>query len=266
MSAVQSTLDSLGTDGISKLSLGGITVLIFTACAGFSLLRGLFRMLIGTATLCAAGYTGYVVWGHFPSFAGLPWLSYAVPIAAGLVVFIFLTKVVGFFSKPFSGAGEGAGERTLVQKIGRLAFSLVPASALWFSGATALRHFGSVAEVGAFADSANQTKPTDRMTFLAEAKGLIDKYLPAGAFQKIDPLSDTARVKLAKLIAAGDSGTPLKAIPVLEEPEIRNLILNDPQLRELARERRYGDILRDPRLDHVIDNPDLKRLLAGLSL
>lgn len=265
MSAILSTLDNLGADGASKLSLGGITVLIFAACAGFSLLRGLFRMLIGTATLCAAGYTGYVVWGHFPSFAGLPWLSYAVPIAAGLVVFVFLTKVVGFFSKPFSG-GEGGGERSMVQKLGRMAFSLVPASALWFSGATALRHFGSVAEVGAFADSMSQTTPTDRMTFLAQAKGLIDKYLPEGAFQKIDPLSDTARIKLAKLIAAGDSGTPPKAIPVLEEPEIRNLILNDPQLRELARERRYGDILRDPRLDHVIDNPDLKQMLAGLPL
>jgi hypothetical protein len=90
--------------------------------------------------------------------------------------------------------------------------------------------------------------------------------LPAEWFRNFDPLADQARVTLAKLIAAGDSGTPPKAILVMEEPELRDLILHDPELRALARDRRYADILRDPRLDHVMANPDLKRLLGDLRL
>lgn len=255
-------------DLMSKLGVGSASIAIFAACAALSLLRGLFRIIIGTVVLCASAYVGYLVWGHFPSFAGYPWLSYAAPVFAGLVVFLTLRKGVNFLTSPFSGngGGEAGGERPLYLKVLRMAFSLAPASALWFSGATAVRHFGSVAEVGSFADRANQSTPDTKAALLAQAKGVLDKYLPQDWFRKVDPLSDDARINLAKLIAAGDSGTTPKAIPVLEEPEIRNLILNDPQLRELARERRYADILRDPRLDQVIANPDLRKLLAGLPL
>ena len=38
------------------------------------------------------------------------------------------------------------------------------------------------------------------------------------------------------------------------------------ELRALAKAGRYADILRDPRLDHVIANPDLKKLLENLRL
>jgi hypothetical protein len=265
MSAILSTVESLGTEGISKLSLGSCTLLIFAVCAAFSLLRGLFRMVVGTIVLCISGYVAYLVWGRFPSFDGLPWLSYAVPGAAGLGVCVALHKIVGFFTRPFSSESAG-GQRSPLQKLVRMGFSLVPASALWFSGATAVRHMGSVAEIGSYADSVHQNAPAQQTSFLAEAKGLIDKYLPQGWFQKVDPLSDQARVTLAKLIAGGGAQPPPKAIPVLEEPEIRNLILNDPKLRELAREQRYADILRDPRLDQVIANPDLRQMLAGLPL
>ncbi len=87
-----------------------------------------------------------------------------------------------------------------------------------------------------------------------------------GLFQGIDPLAEEARVTLAKLIALGDNAPPPKAILVMGEPEIRSLILHDVKLRELAKQKRYADILRDPRLDHVMANPDLKKMLADLHL
>ena len=37
-------------------------------------------------------------------------------------------------------------------------------------------------------------------------------------------------------------------------------------VRALAKAGRYADILRDPRLDHVIANPDLRKLLQDIHL
>jgi len=255
----------LSTEGVSELTLGSATLLIFAACAAFSLIRGLIRMVFGTLILCVSAYVGYLVWTRVPSADSAPWVSYAIPGAAGVITLVALRFVMNFLTKPFGG-GKDAGNRSLVHKLFRMAFSLVPASALWFSGVTALHHAGSVAEIRSFVDSSHDDSPPKRTEFLAEVKEVVDRFLPQGLLQHVDPLSDKARVTLAKLVALGDGPPPPKAIPVMEEPEIRRLILSDPQLRELARQHRYADILRDPRLNQVIDNPDLKRLLAGISL
>jgi hypothetical protein len=183
-----------------------------------------------------------------------------------LVIFLLLRLLMRFLAKPFGDSSkENSGEsrRSPLRWVFTLLFSLVPTSLLWFAGATALRSIGSVAEIRSFVDG---SATTDRSAFLAELKSSIDRALPQEWFKSIDPLSDDARVTLAKLIALGDSEPPPKAIPVLEEPQIRSLIENDPQLRALAKARRYADILRDPRLDHVVADPDLREMLTSLQL
>lgn len=248
-------LAALDLQAIPQLSLGTAGLLIFAACALLAVLRGFLRMLTGSLVLCASGYAGYVVWRHAP---GLPMV---VPVVAGLVVFLVLRWVLRFATRPFSG---GDGERSSMMRRGwTLLFSLVPTSLLWFTGVTLVRNAGSVAEIRSFVDGEDTEA---RSAFLAELKGAIDRSLPVDWFKTIDPLADEARVTLAKLIALGDSDAPPKAIPVMEEPEIRKLIEGDAKLRELARTKRYADILRDPRLDHVMADPDLRRMLADLDL
>ncbi len=249
-------LAALDLDTIPQVSLGTAALLIFAACALLAMLRGFVRMLLGSLVLCGSGFAGYAVWRHAP---GLP---IAVPVLAGAVVLLLLRFVLRFATKPFGGKDEEK-QRSPVRRAFTLLFSLVPASLLSFAGAAALRNAGSVAEIRRFVDG---TESHGRTAFLAELKAVIDRALPVDWFKDIDPLSDEARVTLAKLIAMGESGQPPKAIPVMEEPEIRALIEGDPQLRELARSKRYADILRDPRLDHVVADPDLRRMLAGLDL
>ena len=70
---------------------------------------------------------------------------------------------------------------------------------------------------------------------------------------------------LAKLISSADDPAP-KAIAVLEVPEMRAIILGDPELRQLAREGRYSEILRDPRLDTMLENDNLREVLKDLDL
>lgn len=259
-----------GLDTIPQVSLGTAALLVCGVCAILVMLRGLLRIMVGSMVLCAAGYVAYLAWKNGPAIPfedKLPWLSFAAPVIAGLVTLILLRAVMRFAVRPFGKKDDEGGpevRRSLLRRALPLLFSLLPTSVLWVAGATALRSVGSVAEIRRFVEG--DKGPSDKLTFLAELKTVIDKALPEGWFDKIDPLTDDARVTLAKLIALGDTAPPPKAIPVLEEPQIRSLLENDPRLRALAKAGRYADILRDPRLDQVIDNPGLKQMLEGLKL
>jgi len=266
-------LAALDLQSIPQLSLGTAALLIFGACASLAVLRGLFRILAGSLVLCASGFAAFSAWRHAPAMASgltgheMPWLSVAAPAFAGLACFLSLRLLLRFISRPFGKTGKDIAvenRKSPVRWAFTLLFSLVPAALLWFTSATALRNLGSVAEIRRFVDG--ESGSPARSAFLAELKASIDRALPQDWFHDIDPLAEEGRVTLAKLIALDGSRPPPKAIPVMEEPELRSLILHDPELRALAREKRYADILRDPRLDHVMANPDLRKLLAGLSL
>jgi hypothetical protein len=264
---------ALDLQGIPQLSLGTAALVIFGICASLALLRGLGRILAGSLVLCASGFAGFYTWQHMPAVANrlsdspIPWLSVAAPAAAGLICFLVLRRFLRFLIRPFGKADQDIAAETRRSPIRWaviLLLSLIPAGLLWLTGATALRNLGSVAEIRHFVDGPDAAPA--RSAFLAELKSSIDRTLPETWFQDINPLADKARVTLAKLIALGGEAPPPKAIPVLEEPQIRALILHDPQLRALAKAHRYADILRDPRLDHVMANPDLKKLLGDLQL
>lgn len=266
-------LAALDLQSIPQISLGTAALLIFGACASLAVLRGLFRILAGSLVLCASGFAGFFAWRHVPAMADglsghpMPWLSVAAPVATGLVCFLILRLLLRFLVRPFGKPNQdiaAENRRSPIRWAFTLLFSLIPAALLWFTGATALRNLGSVAEIRRFVDGPDAAPA--RSAFVAELKSSIDRALPQNWFQGLDPLADEARVTLAKLIALGDGDPPPKAIPVMEEPQIRALILHDPDLRALAKARRYADILRDPRLDHVMANPDLKKLLADLRL
>lgn len=258
-------LAALDLEVIPQLSLGTAALLILGACALLAIVRGIFRILTGSLVLCISGVAAYLTWRHTPVMApegNLHWLSFVPPALAGLLVLFVLRKVMRFFTKPFSGAEDGQ-KRSPLRWVVTLLFSLVPTSLLWVAGATALRSAGSVAEIRRFVDGSDASGQSD---FLAALKSSIDRAIPGNWLESIDPLANEARVTLAKLIAMGDSAPPPKAIAVMEEPQILSLIQNDPELRALAKARRYGDILRDPRLDHVMADPDLRQMLAGLKL
>lgn len=257
-------LAALDLESIPQVSLGTAALLIFGACASLAVLRGLLRIFAGSLVLCLSGFAAYLAWRHAPPLGVPPWVA---PAVAGGAAFFLLRALLRFAVKPFNKPNEEiaeANKRSPVRWALTMLFSLIPAALLWFTGATALRNVGSVAEIRRFVDGTEGS--TARSAFLAELKASIDRAVPRDWFSGIDPLSDQARVTLAKLIALGDTGPPPKAIPVMEEPEIRALILHDPKLREMAKAKRYADILRDPRLDHVMADPDLRRLLSGLSL
>lgn len=257
-------------DQINDLSLGTAALLIFGAIASLAVLRGLIRIIWGTTVVCASGVAAFHAWTQVPTWSReavgkeVPLLSWAIPIVVFLASALLLRQIAkGLFSalrSPNDSAERN--RRSPVRWALTLLFSLVPTSVLWFGGATLLRHAGSVAEITAFIQKDSASEET---AFLASLKKSIDRALPSGWFNSIDPLATETRIKLTKLIAASENPPP-KAIPVLEEPAIRDIILSDPDLRRLAREQRYSEILRDPKLDQLLENDNLQQILAHTDL
>lgn len=258
-------------ESVPNISLGTAALLIFGAIASLAMLRGLLRIFWGTLVLCLSGLAAFVAWQHAPALARqfpgreLSFLSWLLPVVAFGLALVLLRSTARALFAPLRQPNEENAEknrRSPVRWALTLLFSLVPTALLWFGGATLLRHAGSVAEIRSFVDSGDLP---DHTLFLARLKKSIDQAIPADWFSTVDPLAEQARVKLAKLISVADSPPP-KAIPVLEEPEIRDLILSDPELRRLARAGRYSEILRDPRLDRYLENDNLREVLRQTEL
>lgn len=259
---------------LSQLSLGTAAVLVFGAIASLAMLRGLLKIFWSTLVLCVAGLAGFLAWQHAPAAIARVTENppdWAVPAAAAgaFVLALLLLRILArFVADPLRTSDPEAAERNRrspVRWIFTLIFSLVPTALLWFGGATLLRHLGSIAELQEFARQ-EKSEPVDAATaFLARLKPAIESAIPADWFRLIDSTSDDQRLALAKLISVADSPPP-KAIPVLEETDIRHIVLGDPELRRLAREGRYAEILRDPRLDRLLENDNLRQVLTGLDL
>lgn len=270
-------LDLLATidlDTIPQISLGTAALLIFGAIASLCLVRGLLRILWGTLILCIAGLVSFLTWQYSPTLSlewlghEARWFSIALPLLTFLLAFFLLRSIGRAVVRPFHSSAEetaGKARRSPIRWALTLLLSLIPTALIWFAGATLLRHAGSVAEIKAYASSLTDQPLSDRAAFLAKLKTSIENAVPSSWFEAIDPLTDQARLNLAKLIAMGDA-TPPKAIPILEETDLQELLLSDPELRRLAAEGRYSEILRDPRLDQLLENVDLRQVLNSLDL
>jgi len=255
----------LSPDSIPQISLGSAALILFVLCAGFVMLRGLVRMIIGTVTLGVSAWLGFRVWQAAPamSFEWLgkshPWITNGLPILTFILTFFLLRKITNFFSSPF-GSGE-RGPMTLAGTAVRLLFALIPTSLLWLIGATLVHHAGSIAELKASSENA---KPGQG--FIEKLKSSIDSTLPASWLAALDPLADPARLNLAKLITAQSSPEFAPEIdPTTGKPIPRAIIVEDPALQTLAREGNFSTLLRHPLLTKALADPKIQQRLHDLA-
>lgn len=257
------------TEALPQLSLGTAGLLIFGLCALIAALRGLVRVVLGTAVLALTAVAAYWAWQQAPLFAARftdqpqPWLAYALPIIAGAGTFLLVRGVGRVVSRPFGPKeGESGAPASSLAKLVALVFSLIPATVLCLVSAMFVNHFGSISEIRA----ASGQHPGKFDAATAQMKTLLAKYVPADLLQKLDPLADQARVKLAKLIASDPKHLPPKAIPVLEEPAMRAIVVDEMKLRKLAKDQRFGTLLSHPDLDKALHDPKVRKALAEIDL
>ena len=79
----------------------------------------------------------------------------------------------------------------------------------------------------------------------------------------LDPLSAEPRLKLAKMIAAGN-GQALQPVinPETGQPYPRAIIVDNPELNQLAEEGRFSTLLRHPLLSEALKDPLIREALG----
>lgn len=256
----------MNPESIPQLSLGTAALAIFALCAGFVMLRGMTRMLIGTVVLALSAWLAFLVWQTAPTLSvawigrSLTAVTYGLPLAVFLAAFFVIRRILKLVVNPFGSPAAGkpaakpGGGRLLV----RLVFSLVPATLLCLIGATIIHHTGSVAEIRAYAEKSLGITESTPAQYCQDLKTSIDAALPASLLRFLDPLADPARIALAKAIT-DQSAEPYEPVidPATGKPIPRAIVVEAPELTQLARKGKYGDLLRHPVLTKVLraDHP-----------
>jgi hypothetical protein len=257
----------LVSDLVPVVTLGVGALIVIALCMAIAAAWGAVRLLLGVGLLAAGVLSGFWVWQHGPDLVNpwinpVPaWLVSGMAAAAGLMVFFALRSVLVWIAHPFGSKDSGnGGSKGPVSRAISMVFSLVPAAVLCFLGALLIRHFGSVSELKAYAASQSGEIAKPASLRLADLKNTIDKTLPAGWFERLDPLTNDARLAIAKWITSRPQPEPEPEIdPATGKPIPRAIPVPDPELQKLAREGRYSTLLRDPRIDTALKNPETRR-------
>jgi len=254
-------------DTLPEISLGTAALIIFAICAGYMFIRGLLRTFVNTASLVVSAWVGFRVWQQSPALA-LEWtkttspvLTTGLPILAALATLFILRKFIRFFRAPVPPTAEDAAPKSSGQLVFRLFITLVPAALLCLTAATFLHHASSVAEIK---ESAEHSSPKGNENGLAERiKNSLSVAIPSDLMDKLDPLTTYPRLQLAKMIAASPD-KPLEPIvnPETGRPYPRAIIVDDPELQELAKEGRFSTLLRHPLLSEALKDPLIRQALG----
>jgi hypothetical protein len=250
-------------DSLPPLNLGTAALLIFVLCAGFVLLRGIARMLLGTLVLGASAWLAFWVWQHAPAWSlqvrGKPnaIITTGLPSITFVAAMWLIRRLVKFVASPFVRPSDAVPSPFTNVPL-RLLFALVASAVLWLLGATMVHHAGSIAEIRSFVEKSAST--SNASAYLQRMKTSVDAVLPGDWLKVLDPLAEPARLALAKLIATqSDPTLPSVIDPATGKPYPRAIVVEDPALQGLARQKDYSTLLRHPNLTRALNAPKVEK-------
>jgi len=261
----------MSADSIPQLSLGTAILVIFAVCTGFVMLRGIARMILGTLTLAVSAWVGFLTWQHAPTLS-FDWFGKSIgavttglPLAAFITSFLLIRRLANWLSGFFlnsDGAGKSSGSLVL-----RMVVALIPTAVVCLIAAVAIHHIGSIAEVRDYSTGRGPDGKSAPAGSMQNLKSSIEKILPAAWLRFLDPLADPSRRSLAKWIST-TSKRPLEPVidPKTGKPIPRAIIVDESELQNLAREGKFGTLLRHPLLTKALSDPKLQALLKELDL
>lgn len=244
---------------LPEISLGTAALVIFGCCAGYMLLRGIAQTIVNVACLTLSAWVGFRIWQQAPSLA-IDWfgkpseiVATGLPIASFLATLLVLRKVIGFFRAPVPQTREDIAPRSGGQLVFRLIATLIPAIMLFLVAATFIHHAGSVAEIR------NSVHPS----WAGKMKKSLTSAIPEKLMSWLDPMASEPRLRLAKMIAASSANSLEPVIdPVTGKPYPRAIIVDDPELLNLARDGRFSTLLRHPLLSEALKDPLIRQALG----
>jgi hypothetical protein len=254
-------------DIIPHLSLGTTALVVFAICVAWILLRGIGRMLRGAAFFAASCWAGLTIFHFTPELCHSLFgkshsvLLIALPLLAFFATFWVLHQGCTLLLLPFRALQTEP--RTRPSLITGLLFAIFPAAILFFLSASVLHHFGAIEEIRAFSAVPNAERPDRLRVFVRDCKSSLDHILPEEILRYLDPATDPTRVMTAKLVTRRSQQTHEPIIdPSTGKPYPRAIIVDDPELQMLAREGKFGTLLRHPVLTKASKDPVVQKILS----
>jgi hypothetical protein len=259
---------------IPQISLGGAALILFAICAGLVLFRGIARMILGTATLCLCTWLGFQVWQCAPSLSvqwigrASPWITNGLPLSAWVASWLLIRKIRKIITRPFGRSDEAESSRSAFGIGIRLLIAMIPAALIWLAGAVFIYHRGSIDEVREVSrkhpNGSNKPPPSG---WIQDLKTAVEATVPRTWLDTLDPSAEPSRLALAKFITT-QSKTPLKPVinPQTGLPFPRAILVEDPELQKLARDGKFGTLLRHPLLTKALADPTIQKLLREFNL
>lgn len=252
-----------------SLNLATLALAIFVVCAGFVLLRGGLKILLGCLVLGSSAWVGLHVWQLAPEFVKacfgqhISWLATALPVVAFLIVFLVGRFVVRLLASPFqSSSDQPRPPLTLARLLGVALFTLIPTALVISILAILIYHAGSVAEIRQSIDSSEPAAPA---ALVHDLKDSLLTTIPPAWLEFLDPLIDPQRLALAKAITQqSQPRRPAVIDPLSGKPIPRAIIVDDPELQNLARDGKFATLLRSPLLTKALADPKVQAFLQTL--
>lgn len=257
---------------LPNISIGTAAVLIFGICLTYVLLRGVCKLMVGTLMLAASVFVGYMTWIKSPEISiamfnkSVGFITTGLPIIVFVGSFILIRIALKWVANPFgSEKRESMKDRRGLSKmrlLSLLAFALVPTSMVLMIAAAVIHHTASIHDLRQQAEP--EANPDQ--TYAQELKDSIEKIMPKHLLEVIDPYAEQSRLALANWITRRqkESGLPPALDPETGKVIPRAVIVEDAELERLARERKFGTLLRHPALTEALNKPEVKKLLSEL--
>lgn len=260
-------------DTLPQISIGTAVIAIFLTCAFYVIVRGMLRMMVGTLVIATSAWIGFRTWQLAPEFSIQwtnhlsPFIIYGLPFAVFVCAFLLLRIILQTITRPFAERSDAHREDRfdIRRLLFRLPLLLIPTALIFVIGAVVVHHLGSLQEIRIAAEKQPDSEIPEETTYLGQLKASITRAVPESWLSWLDPSTAPDRLNLAKLIAIQESssatGSRLEPVidPATGRPFPRAVIVDDPALQGLAREGSFGPLLRHPRLDQALEDPEVRR-------
>jgi len=257
---------------LPQISLGTAAVLIFATFMAYVLLRGVGRLMVGTAMLTASAILGFLTWQKAPEISiavlnkSVGFITTGLPIVVFVASFIVLRIALKWVANPFGGGeDEEIKDRRGLSKsrvVVLLGFALIPTLVVMIIAAGIIHHTASVQELRQTLDAKAGQAPS----YAQQLKGTIEAVVPERLLKAMDPFAEKSRMALAKLLTRQQKESELEPAIDPETGKVipRAIIVEDAELERLAREQKYGALLRHPALTKALNDPQVRKLVDDL--
>ena len=259
---------------LPQISLGTAAVLIFGVCLTYVLLRGVGRLMVGTAMLTVSALLGLITWQKAPEISiavfnkTVGFITTGLPIIVFVGSFVIIRIALKWIANPFGTEKEkepmkdrrGLSKMRLLSLLG---FALVPTLMVMMIAAGLIHHAAAVQELQQEADSKASKDPT----YAQQLSDTIEAIVPQKLLSTISPFAEKSRLALAKWVTEKANETD-ELEPAID-PETgkvipRAIIVEDAELERLARERKFGTLLRHPVITEALEDPEVRKLVDDL--